>query len=112
MTSENVTTILGHTPPITFVCNAAKDRWNREVRGVGFAHAIPLFAGAVWEVADRRKDYGESRITAYGLVEGRLYVCVYTDRQVGEHVVRRIISLRKGNRREWQAYQDESSKPA
>ncbi|MDB5365146.1 MAG: hypothetical protein JWM77_1073 [Rhodospirillales bacterium] len=92
-----------------FVCNTAKDRRNRAARGFGFALAIALFAGEVREYEDRRKDYGERRAIAHGLINGRLFVCVYTDRQVGEKVVRRIISLRKGNRRERRTYQDEGS---
>jgi uncharacterized DUF497 family protein len=36
-------------------------------------------------------------------------VCVYTDRRIGTSIMRRIISLRKGNRREQQAYEVASS---
>ncbi len=49
---------------------------------------------------DDRKDYGERRRVAYGRIEGRLFVCVFTDRED----VRRIISLRKANSRERRAY--------
>lgn len=42
---------------------------------------------------DDRKDYGERRQVACGLIRGRLFVCVFTDR--GE--IRRVISLRKAN---------------
>ena len=44
---------------------------------------------------DRRKDYGEPRFLAYGLVEGRLHCLVFTRR--GNRI--RIISLRKANPR-------------
>jgi uncharacterized DUF497 family protein len=40
--------------------------------------------------------YGERREVAFGLINDRLFVCVYTDRQAE----RRVISLRKANRRE------------
>jgi uncharacterized DUF497 family protein len=49
---------------------------------------------------DTRRDYGEPRVIAYGLIRGRINVCVYTLR--GD--IYRIISLRKANRREVDAY--------
>jgi uncharacterized protein len=45
---------------------------------------------------DDRRDYGEARINAFGLVEGRLFVCTYTMR--GK--VNRLISVRKASRQE------------
>jgi putative transcriptional regulator len=47
-------------------------------------------------VEDRRRDYRERRLIAYGLIGGRARVCVYTVR--GETF--RIISLRRANRME------------
>ncbi len=53
-----------------------------------------------WESAliesDQRKDYGEPRFRAYGVIDDRLYCLVFTPR--GDEI--RIISLRKANRRE------------
>ncbi|MBR9973569.1 BrnT family toxin [Magnetospirillum sp. J10] len=37
---------------------------------------------------DDRKEYGERRQVAYGLIRGRLFVCVFTDR--GD--IRRVFS--------------------
>lgn len=59
------------------------------------------WANAVIE-SDSRKDYGESRFMAYGLIEDRLYCLVFTPR--GSKI--RIISLRKANRREAKRYEN------
>jgi uncharacterized protein len=57
-----------------------------------------------WETAliepDNRKDYGEGRFAAFGLIGARLYCLVYTLR----NDVKRIISLRKANPREVKRY--------
>ncbi|MFT3814421.1 MAG: BrnT family toxin [Acidovorax sp.] len=49
---------------------------------------------------DSRKRYGESRLTATGLIGARLFVLTFTLR--GNAV--RIISLRKANQREVRRY--------
>ncbi|ENF5594807.1 BrnT family toxin [Salmonella enterica subsp. enterica serovar Newport] len=46
---------------------------------------------------DTRRDYGEERFIAFGYLNNRIYCVVFTDRDNDE---RRIISLRKANRRE------------
>jgi uncharacterized DUF497 family protein len=74
----------------------AKDAKNVADRGISLATAIELFQGVCLEAVDNRDHYGEVRVIAYGHIDGRLHVCVYTDR--GD--VRRIISLRKANARE------------
>ncbi|MEO5375969.1 MAG: BrnT family toxin [Alphaproteobacteria bacterium] len=78
----------------------AKDAKNVAERGLSLALAPYVFDGLAHVTSDDRKDYGEPRQVAYGLIEGRLFVCVFTDR--GK--VRRIISLRKANSREIEAY--------
>ncbi len=45
---------------------------------------------------DARKDYGEERLQARGLIRGRLFVVVFT--RCGADL--RLISLRKANKRE------------
>jgi uncharacterized DUF497 family protein len=52
-------------------------------------------------VEDIRKDYGERRFQALGLIEGRLHVLVFTPRAGKTHV----ISLRKANKREVKRYE-------
>jgi len=46
-------------------------------------------------MTDDRFDYGEVRQVAFGLIHDRLFVCVYADREAE----RRVISLRKANKR-------------
>jgi len=68
--------------------------------GIDFA-AIEFFewpAATVFE--DRRKDYSEKRMVAYGYIKGRLVAVVYTERKA----TLRIISLRKANSREVKRY--------
>jgi uncharacterized DUF497 family protein len=78
----------------------AKDAKNVAERGLSLALALYVFDGLVHLAEDDRKEYGERRQVAYGLIRGRLFVCVFTDR--GE--IRRVISLRKANSREVEAY--------
>jgi len=73
---------------------------NQAKHGVSLALAEVLFAGPYVTVTDDRFDYGEVRNVAFGLISGRLFVCVYVDRQAE----RRVISLRKANRREVERY--------
>ena len=80
----------------------AKNAVNVARRGLDFADAALMWQeGPVIEIEDDRADYGELRMIAVGRVRGRVCVTVYTDRGP----VRRIISLRKANRREINAYQ-------
>ena len=72
-----------------------KDLANLGKRGFGLDYGIPVLRGRVGEIVDDRLSNEERRI-AFGLVDGRLYVCVSTMR--GE--VCRIISVRKANKRE------------
>lgn len=73
-----------------------KDAVNRAKHGVSLALAEVLFSGRHVSMADDRFEYGEVRKIAFGLIHDRLFVCVYVDRQRE----RRVISLRKANKRE------------
>ncbi|MFP5514755.1 MAG: BrnT family toxin [Alphaproteobacteria bacterium] len=77
----------------------AKNESNREKHGIGFAAAALVFEGLVAEVQDTRTTF-ETRINAFGLINGRLFVCTYTPRCGWRHV----ISLRKANKREVKRY--------
>jgi uncharacterized protein len=72
---------------------------NLEKHGVAFSE-IERFQ---WETAlvevDDRRDYGEQRWRALGLIGNRVHVVVFTKRRTV-----RLISLRKGNRKEVSAY--------
>ena len=78
----------------------AKDASNQEKHGVSLALAYSLDwdASLVW--IDERFEYGELRMIALAPDTGTLYYVAFVDR--GE--VRRIISLRKANRREVRHY--------
>jgi uncharacterized DUF497 family protein len=82
------------------VFDPAKDAVNRTKHGVSLALAEVLFAGPHVSMIDDRFDYGEAREVAFGFVNGRLFVCVYADRESE----RRVISLRKANKREVRRY--------
>lgn len=69
-------------------------------RGIDFAFAARLFDTSYVEFDDRRAVYGETRHVATGSIDGNVYVVVYTWRS-GR---RRIISARRANRRERDAY--------
>ena len=85
---------------MNFEWDAMKNEANITKHGVGFGEATGIFHGRVLERLDSRRDYGETRIIATGIAEGRELVVVYTRR--GE--VRRIISARKANQNERRAY--------
>jgi uncharacterized DUF497 family protein len=78
----------------------AKDRANIAKHGISLRAAPVLLVGSYATVLDDRKDYGEERWQAIGEIAGRLFVCVYTMRRDAC----RVISLRKANRRESDAY--------
>ncbi len=65
-------------------------------RGLDFDDATLIFAGITLEVEDTRKDYGETRVICYGMLEGRMIVVGYTPRGADRH----IFSMRKANERE------------
>ena len=50
--------------------------------------------------ADVRRDYGETRLVATGLLDGRLHVLCFS--RIDDGI--RVISLRKANRREVMEY--------
>lgn len=56
---------------------------------------------------DDRKDYGETRYRALGLLEERLHALIFTETQVGI----RVISFRKANQREERLYEQAKAKP-
>ena len=69
-------------------------------RGLDFARAVEVFAGRHFTAEDFREDYSEPRFITVGLLDSRMVVLVWTPR--GE--ARRIISMRKANKREQTRY--------
>ena len=89
-----------------FTWDARKSDRNFRERGFDFEFATQVFDSPTLERADTRRDYGESRVIALGKAQDILFTVVYTDRaEVGGEVNRRIISARKGNRREREKYE-------
>ncbi len=83
-----------------FEFDPAKDRINQAKHGVSLILAVELDweAALVW--IDGRFEYSETRMVALAPKTGILYYVAFVDR--GE--VRRIISLRRANRREVKHY--------
>jgi uncharacterized DUF497 family protein len=78
-----------------------KDAVNRDKHGLSLAFGAKVLADSGrLEILDVRFDYAEERFIAYGMAQGRVYVCVYTER--GDK--RRVISVRKANGRETERY--------
>ena len=77
-----------------------KDASNQEKHGVSLSLASDLDweAALVW--VDARREYGELRMIALAPQTGILYYVAFVERES----VRRIISLRKANRREVKHY--------
>jgi uncharacterized protein len=95
--------VVGDAPlmePARYEWDERKRIENLEKHGIDFvtARSFDWTTAAILE--DRRRDYGEPRFLAYGLVDGRVHVMVYTRRKD----TRRIISFRKANRREQAAH--------
>ncbi|HUY37825.1 MAG TPA: BrnT family toxin [Candidatus Binataceae bacterium] len=85
---------------LLFAWDEVKSERNLRERGFGFDYAAQIFASEVLEEDDRRRDYGEARTVATGEFGGDIFVVVYTWRANR----RRIISARRANRRERDAY--------
>ena len=78
----------------------AKRAWTLAERGLDFDDAALVFTGRTLDLPDDRKDYGEPRWVTYGLLDERMVALVWTPRGPDRH----IISMRKTNDREQQAY--------
>lgn len=79
-----------------FEFDDAKDEANIAKHGVSLVLGAAVLENRIGEIVDDRIPYGETRMNAFGLVRGRLFVRTYTMRSGAC----RIISVRKANRRE------------
>jgi hypothetical protein len=79
----------------------AKNGKNLAKHGLSFEDAEQVFSGPCVTFEDDRFDYGEKRLITLGLLAGRLVVIAHAPRDEAT----RIISMRKGNRREQKIYQ-------
>ena len=76
--------------------DAAKDEINRLKHGVSLVLGAEVLMNRIGQIDDGRRDYGEARFNAFGLVNGRLFVCTYTMRGP----TYRLISVRKASKQE------------
>ena len=85
-----------------FEWDAQKRQINIKRHGVDFVSVLPLFQGhdAIF-FEDTRRDYGEKRFILMGIRNELLFQVAFTMR--GEKI--RIISARRGNRRERRIYE-------
>jgi uncharacterized DUF497 family protein len=85
---------------VRFEFDSNKDRFNRDKHGL----SLDLAQQLEWDQAlfwiDDRQDYGEKRVLALAPSAGIVYCIAFVDRAD----VRRIISLRRANRREVKRY--------
>jgi uncharacterized protein len=78
-----------------------KNERNIRKRGLSFERVSDFEFEMAWFVEDQRQDYGETRIRAFGYLDGRLHSLVFT--LTGAAL--RVISLRRANRREVKRYE-------
>jgi uncharacterized protein len=72
-------------------------------RGLDFEDARVVFAGRTYTKQDRRIEYGELRLQTIGFLNSRMVMLVWTPRADAQH----IISMRKCNDREQEAYRQQ-----
>lgn len=86
-----------------FEWDAAKSDLCRISRNFDFAYVLSIFMdpGLLIE-RDRRWHYGEERFSALGVLDGRIFVVIYTKRLAAI----RIISARRANLREVKRYEE------
>lgn len=85
---------------VTFEWDENKRLANARKHGIDFADAARIFEGEIIVIHDDRFDYGETRYVAFGLLNGRVIVVAYTERD--EKI--RLISARKGLKHEETCY--------
>ena len=76
--------------------DSAKDEINRFKHGISLVLGAEVLMNRIGQIDDDRRDYGEARCNAFGLVNGRLYVWTFTMRGS----TYRLISVRKASKQE------------
>ncbi len=82
----------------------AKNARNIAVHGISLEQATEFGWDTAFHIEDARRNYGERRYQAFGLIGSRVYILVYTPREGRLHV----ISLRRANKREVRRYADQT----
>lgn len=81
--------------------DANKNAANKSKHGIAFKNAEDFEWDSAVIREDARKDYGETRHIALGMITGRLHVMV----AIFKTDIIRIVSLRKANKREVKSYE-------
>lgn len=89
-----------------FEFDSKKREKNIEKHGVDLLIGALIFENTTVEAADTRRDYGETRIIAVGMVGNACFVTIY----VRHGDVIRLISTRKGGRRDRRKYEEAVSR--
>lgn len=95
--------------PLQFEWDEEKNRVNRTKHGIRFEEAREIFAGPVLTAPDDRQDYRERRFISYGQMDAMVVIAVVHTRRLGRI---RLISARKANRKERQAFYEYLDKTA
>ena len=90
-----------------FEWDADKDRANRGKHGISFEEVLSIFDGPFLTRIDDRRDYGEIRRITTGMLSPDIVLVVAHTNRDGKI---RLISARKANRRERQAFYDHLAK--
>ena len=85
-------------PHVGFEWDEAKRRANLWRHGIDFAEVVAVFSGFTLTIEDDRYDYGERRLSTYGLYKGRVVAIAHTERQNGK--ITRLISARWASKHE------------
>lgn len=85
-----------------FEWDTIKNQRNIEKHGIDFIDAVRIFERPTLTIVDNRRDYGEKRTAAMGIVENVTLYVVHTVRDGIWH----IISARRANRRERKKYSE------
>ena len=89
---------------LTLIFDPEKDAANTQKHGVSLGNAQSFEWDTALTWPDTRRDYGEKRVVGLGYIGLRLMMVVYVDRPPEKPTQRRIISLRKANKREERFY--------
>lgn len=79
----------------------AKNARNKQERRLSFENVAEFDFESAYFEEDRRRDYGEMRIRALGLLDRRLHALVFVETATGI----RVISFRRANKREVKRYE-------
>jgi uncharacterized DUF497 family protein len=85
-----------------FEWDEAKSAANIRKHGIDFADAIEAFDHPMLTMIDDREDYGEERWLGIGLMQSRMIVVIYVERD-GDRI--RLISARKATKHEVRRYE-------